>query len=244
MCAESQPSVSQTEKFVWDEFPEDYPSVEFRLVYQGELKAAASGRGGSRAPEKHAIRRCFHSQLASLWQVTPHLKDRAEPHSFFNAPPVRKVANAATKTFHVPAYASKPSLLETLGNQFDRCGYKFVPLVSQHLKVSCGLDILFLRRDMPGIPLIHAGGDLDNRLKVLLDALQMPDSCAGFTKKPEEDPYFFVLMQNDKMLTELSVTTDTLLTSCDPGHENDVHLVVKVKVRPTDFTFENLAFVP
>jgi hypothetical protein len=229
---------------VWDEFPEDYPSVEFRLVYEGELKAAGSGKGSGRASEKHAIRRVLHSQLASLWQMIPHLKDRTEPHSFFNAPAVRKIASATSRTVHFPGYVPKPSLLETLGNQFDRCGYKFVPLVSEHLKLSCGLDILFLRRDMPGIPLIHAGGDLDNRLKVLLDALQMPDACAGFTKQPDEDSYFFVLMQNDKMLTEISVTTDTLLTPCNPGHENDVHLIIKVKIRPTDFSFETLAFVP
>ena len=139
------------------------------------------------------------------------------------------------------------SLLVTLGAKFDRSGYKFVPLISNHLKLSCALDILFLRRDMPGIPLIRSGGDIDNRLKVLFDALRIPTDChelAGATKEADEDPYFFCLMEDDAMITEVAVATDTLLSPCGSGRESDVHLVIKVKVRPTDFSFENLAFVP
>jgi hypothetical protein len=40
--------------------------MEFRLVYEGPLKAAGSGRGGSRTAEKHAIRKNIHKQLARL----------------------------------------------------------------------------------------------------------------------------------------------------------------------------------
>jgi hypothetical protein len=41
--------------------------------------------------------------------------------------------------------------------------------------------------------LIHSGGDIDNRLKVLFDALRIPTDCselAGVIKEADEDPYF------------------------------------------------------
>jgi hypothetical protein len=216
--------------------------VDFRLIYEGALHVASS-KGGTRSEEKHAIRRAVHKQLASLWKMIPQLAARTVEHSILSAPPQERVTLGYRTT--MAAAIAQPSLVEILGNQFNRCGYKFVPLVSEHLKLSCGLDITFLRRDMPGVLLVHSGGDIDNRIKVLLDALQMPSDCSQLTdqiKQPDENPYFYVLMEDDKFITDLAVTTDTLLTPCPSGAESDVHSVIKVRVRPTDFSFENLAF--
>lgn len=213
--------------------------MEFRLVYEGPLKAAGTS---TRSKEKHEIRKELHKQLACLWQAIPNLKIRTTEHSILRAPPsVRDKEGRRTVT--MAAAISQNNLLETLGNKFDIAGFKFVPLVSKHLKLSCGLDILFLRRDMPGA-VIHSGGDLDNRLKVLFDALRVPaeNELAGMKKDAAEEPYFFCLMEDDALITDVAVTTDTLLTPCGTGHENDIHLVIKVRVRPTEFSFENLAF--
>lgn len=94
------------------------------------------------------------------------------------------------------------------------------------------------------MPLVHSGGDLDNRLKVLFDALRVPTAgeVAGFEKAADEEPYFYCLMEDDALITDVAVTTDTLLSSYETGHENDVHLVIKVRVKPTEFSYENLAF--
>jgi hypothetical protein len=81
---------------------------------------------------------------------------------------------------------------------------------------------------------------------VLLDSLRIPSGCdelAGAQREGDEDPYFFCLLEDDALITDISVTTDFLLTPFAPGAESDVHLVIKVKVRPTDFSFENIAFV-
>lgn len=43
--------------------------MEFRLVYEGPLKAA--GSGGIRSAEKDEIRKQVHQQLGRLWQVIP-----------------------------------------------------------------------------------------------------------------------------------------------------------------------------
>ncbi len=213
--------------------------MEFRLVYEGPLRAAGSN---TRSAEKHEIRKQLHKQLANLWRAIPNLNIRTAEHSILQAPPSR-LDKEGRRTVTMAAAIGQKSLLETLGQQFDIAGFKFVPLVCKHLKLSCGLDILFLRRDMPGA-VIHSGGDLDNRLKVLFDALRVPadNELAGVKKDAAEEPYFFCLMEDDALITEVAVTTDTLLTPCDEGNENDIHLVIKVKVRPTEFSFENLAF--
>ena len=101
----------------------------------------------------------------------------------------------------------------------------------------CSLDVLVLRRDEPHA-LINAAGDLDGRMKTLLDALQMPRQCSelGPNSKPEpdEDP-FYVLMEDDRLIYELNVTTDTLLMPTEPNEEHrDVVAVVRVKTRVVD----------
>ena len=67
-------------------------------------------------------------------------------------------------------------MLDGSGGQINHIvcnGNRFVPLVSKAGGFTCSLDILFLRRDDPEGP-IESGGDIDNRLKVLLDGLRMP----------------------------------------------------------------------
>jgi hypothetical protein len=229
---------------VWDEFPEGWPEMEFRLVYEGPLKAAGTSRGGNRVPEKHAIRKSIHPQVKRLWDVVPFLSLRKFAFNVLNPGSRNIVGNRQVHT--LPSAETRESLLTTLGRSFNRCGYEFVPLVSNHLKLACALDILFLRRDMPGVPLIHSGGDIDNRLKVLFDALRIPENCeelTGTIKGTDEDPYFFCLLEDDALITEVNVTTDNLLTPCSPGEEHHVHLVIRVKVRPTDLSFENYDFM-
>jgi hypothetical protein len=144
----------------------------------------------------------------------------------------------------------RESLWKTLGNNFDRCGYKFVPLVSSHLGLTCGLDILLLQKDKAAP--IGQTGDIDNRLKTLFDALQVPQNCSEIEgdKEAAEDPYFFCLTENDSLITDVRVTVDKWLAPYTPpkgpgaSHpENFVHLVITVKVRPSVFSYENLAFV-
>jgi hypothetical protein len=50
---------------------------------------------------------------------------------------------------------------------------------------SCSIDILFLHRDAPG-RIVRSGGDIDNRIKVLFDALRVPDVCHGLPPAPAD----------------------------------------------------------
>ncbi len=217
--------------------------MEFRLVFEGSLR---SGQSGGVVAEKHAIRKVFHKQLAQLWQIIPDLKMRSVEHSILSAPP----AGRDPKTITMAAALPRESLWKTLGDNFDISGYKFVPLVSRHLGLTCGLDILLLQRDK--VTPIGQAGDIDNRLKTLFDALQIPQNCNEVegVKDADEDPYFFCLTENDSLITDVRVTTDKLLEPFMPlpgrgaSHpENFVHLVITVKVRPSVFSYDNLAFL-
>jgi hypothetical protein len=197
--------------------------------------------------EKHAIRKAIHKQLAQLWQVVPDLKMRSEEHSILSAPPAGSNPRRITTAAALP----RESIWKTLGDSFDRCGFKFVPLVSTHLGLTCGLDVLLLQKDN-GTP-ISESGDIDNRLKTLFDALQVPQNSnelAGVTKAADEDPFFFCLTENDCLITDVRVTVDKWLAPFAPppgpgaSHlESFVHLAITVKVRPSVFSYANLAFV-
>ena len=121
--------------------------------------------------------------------------------------------------------------IEHFASAYQKCGFRFVPLVNERQCRVCALDILFLRRDHPG-NLVKRGGDIDNRIKTLLDALRMPQDCnelAGAVPDAGEDP-FFCLLQDDELITEISVTTDRLLLPQKASaHVNDVLLIIRVK---------------
>jgi hypothetical protein len=94
------------------------------------------------------------------------------------------------------------------------------------------VNILFLRRDNPG-GLIRTGGEIDNRIKVLFDALRIienKDQLAGAVPDSGENP-FFCLLEDDSLITEVNVTTDRLL-SPQEGTEamHDVQLIIYVTV--------------
>jgi hypothetical protein len=96
----------------------------------------------------------------------------------------------------------------------------------------CSLSILFLRTDAPGA--IVNSGDVDNRLKTLFDGLRMPTNKDEVRHGPSDDEKpFFVLLEDDKLITHLSVETDTLLEQVsEHWDDNDVRLIISVKVKP------------
>jgi hypothetical protein len=186
--------------------------MQFRLVYQGKLPAA--GGSGTRNQEKHAIRKVLHKQLGQLWQCQPILS-----------------------RYLIADSPNNRSGAEMMADKFERCGFRFLPLFGDYFgSLACALDILFLRRDQPG-DLIKYGGDIDNRIKVLFDALRMPQECQELDgQKPGEDENpFFCLLQDDRQITEVNITTDRLLTPQTTDENiNDVHLIIHVKTLSLD----------
>jgi len=136
------------------------------------------------AAEKHELRRCFHVQLKEL------IKRRSMD-------PVRGLieGNHALATF------------------VNVKGFRFAPIITERLQHIAKLNITFLTPEEPGRA-ITQGGDLDNRLKTLLDGLRAPKIAQevpeGETPHDGENP-FYCLLEDDSLITGLSVTTDRLL---------------------------------
>ncbi len=197
--------------------------MEFRLIYKGKLPA--EGRAGGRAEEKQLLRKEFHKQLRELWQQHPDLRRQAEGKFM-------KVSHLGI-TEYIPDYTDNPNnktWVESIADEYQRCGGRFVPLIREAGRFTCSLEILFLRRDNPG-GLIHSGGDIDNRIKVLFDGLKMPQIVAdlgGLPLELDENP-FFCLLENDSLITSVSVTTDRLLVPMDAEEKiHDVYLIIHV----------------
>ncbi len=203
---------------------EGEPEVEFRLKYDGPLLAEQRSASPTRITNKHLIRKEIHKQLAVLWKSAHALRQ--------------------IRTMRHPLEKDKTEF-EWLAANFSRCGFRFVPVVCRRFRLICDLDILFLRRDEPG-NIVKPGGDVDNRINTLFDALRIPGECSELGKgcKPDadEDP-FYCLLEDDSLITGFRITTDRLLVPQGPDeHANEVSLVITVKVRPSEITGGSLLF--
>jgi len=207
----------------WPALPRGGHVVEFRLVYDGWLPPESSR--DTRSAEKHAIRRVFAAQLRVLWETHPRLRRDTQHGGHSPTAWTQGQGNL------MEGEGGRTYYIQRLPTVSTRLGRRFVPLIAEANGVGCALDILFLRRDPPGA-LIKSGGDLDNRIKVLFDALRMPgnDTEVHGALVDEPDP-FYCLLEDDRLIVDLKVTTDRLLTpqTTPADHAHNVHLVIHVK---------------
>jgi hypothetical protein len=181
---------------------------------------------------KHAIRREFHPQLKQLWKTNARLSRMAQMHGIHTLPPG---TDAEIEGRDIVIKKAQEGFFAEMGKRYQRGGFNFVPLVEQSLSLRVSIDILFLRRDQH--PLIKEGGDLDNRLKTLFDALRVPETTDGLGGNPQEgeDP-FFVFLQDDCLISEIRLSTDNLLML--PNHKapdaKDAFLVIDVRLKPVE----------
>ena len=104
-----------------------------------------------------------------------------------------------------------------------------MPLVRESLALACALDILFLRKEEPG-KLILQGGDIDNRIKTLFDALRMPSTDDFNGTQGELVNPFYCLLENDSLINDCAIRTGRLLTRPN-ADVSEVRLVIDVTVK-------------
>jgi len=179
--------------------------MKFTLVFQGRLPASGNK---SKTKDVAEIRAKLSPQMETLWNThkaleemrgAAHVRDPADPLNF------------------IPLFGALQVGEST-----------YTPLVRSSLHLACDLNILFLRQEDPG-SLISQGGDIDGRIKTLLDALRMPsadeDRAAGVVGMNQH-----VVMENDALVTSLKVDTERLLFP-QTTHQHEVHLVIEVGIR-------------
>ena len=195
--------------------------MEFTLYYRGRLKA-----NGDRK-HKHDIRQYLHRQIKELWNQPPLNGHRSLIDPSYE--PIGMGGNVIV-TEHV-----RPSVLRSVG------AYNFASVVSSEIHLVADLTITYLRPGPPGA--LVQGGDIDNRMKTLLDALKMPkvtDLPDKGPPLPDQDP-LFCLLEDDRLITDLAVKTDRLL---EPNvSPSEVILLIHVRTRPTIGTYVNLGLL-
>jgi hypothetical protein len=121
----------------------------------------------------------------------------------------------------------------------QRKDFEFAPLVHSNLHLVADIAITMLVTGEPG-QIIRRGGDIDNRLKTLLDALTVPQDNQTPADPPAAgEQLFFCLLKDDKLITALSVQTDRLLV--DRANSDHVRMLVHVRTRAVKGTWLNLA---
>jgi hypothetical protein len=214
--------------------------VEFRLLYSGKLLGAS--KVNTRGAHKHDIRRKFHPQLRRLWQTSSAIHGMAELIGVnyilshvdkypAHAEPFMPAGDAAAAA----TLRRRQAAVTALGEQWSRNGYQFIPLVTEELCLRCSIEVLFLRPDEPRY--VMQSGDLDTKVKTIFDALRMPQSleeAGGIGPDADETP-FYCLLQDDKLVSEISVVTDELLVLPEQRDvdKNDAFLIIKVRLKPT-----------
>ena len=209
--------------------------MRFRLTYEGELKASQPGKKIS--PHKHSIRRCFHPQLKHLWDNHKLLSEfkmfgtLEEKHEMMEQPFMGYGRWA-------PGDDEVRPLKNVIAEHFSIKEYNFVPLVCQSFQLQCSLDILLLDEDRSRL----TKGDIDNRLKTLIDSLRMPSTQElRSNRKPceGEDP-FFCLLEDDRLINSFSVERDILWS--EGTSDNFAKVIIGVTIQPTFATSFNLGF--
>jgi len=188
--------------------------MQFRLTYRGELR---SGNTKNRS-HIHSVRTEFHRQLVRLWEQPP-----LSEHTKW----LRSASDAGPGNYFM---------------LYDVGGRTFASVAGPGTETLAELAILFLRPALPGA-LVRHGGDIDNRIKTLLDCLRIPsvDELPPDWQTGRDEAPFHCLLQDDKLVTSFSVTSDRLLDYKDAEHE--VLIVVHVKLTAVRVTMGNVGLI-
>ena len=106
--------------------------------------------------------------------------------------------------------------------------FVFQPIICRGRNVSCELDIKIFSRIPFGS--VYHGGDLDNRIKTLFDALCVPklEQLPANDSPATDESLFSVLLQDDFLITDFCVKTEQLFT---PGDDNEIEVDIAVTIK-------------
>jgi hypothetical protein len=166
---------------------------------------------------KHAIRQALHDQVRSLCMSEPFV-------------------NAFKSDLDGTRQATeKPLFIEHRGKR-----YWF--LISEHLATVVDLNITILVPHDVG-RIIHNGGDIDNRIKTLFDALRAP-AVASEIPSPDSFDYgtsgMYCLLQDDKLINRLSIRS---YRDHAPIDGDSVRCLVEAETKITRALWGSLNFV-
>lgn len=206
--------------------------MEITLTYGGPLPACQGE--DKHTEQKHHIRTVFSRQLEqkfkrepTLIQWTTEQLPRAQIES----------GRVELKTIHRH---------HSCFYEVETCGFLGVPLVTSFNGLACHLDIEVFRRSRPGGVMAGGdrGGDIDNRLKPLLDALalpvrpnQVPGSLWGKGER------LYCLLEDDALVSRLTIDLQRWDEEpATPAQEDHVQLRVRATIKPYEPRLYHVGF--
>lgn len=169
-----------------------------------EIILTYRGRIPSRSKDRDAVwamRREFHDQLLKLWG--------REPFAI-----LKRWDDSA-------AEAGAPVIRRNLGNQ------TFLPLLGKDIGVGADIDITLLT-GQPSQKRVLSSGDLDNRVKRLVDALRAPQQDGELVSDLAPNSTWHCLLEDDDVVTSITAKLGVYLASNDPAES-----FAFIRVRPT-----------
>jgi hypothetical protein len=201
-------------------------AVELMLTYHGPLPACQNEEKHS--DQKQRIRIVFSQQLQKKFEQLPTLIHWSK--TIWRANDAWPEIRPHEK--HVYPF-----------REVDICGFKGVAIVNAYNGLACHLDIEILRREVPG-GVLSEGGDVDNRLKPLLDALALPAKTnqvpGNMWGKGER---LYCLLEDDALVSRLLIDIQRWdEDASDPSTADWVQLRVKARIFPFEIRAYHTGF--
>ncbi|MHA1540512.1 MAG: hypothetical protein ACTSXL_00870 [Alphaproteobacteria bacterium] len=170
-------------------------------------------------------------------EVKIHPKKRAQ-----HIHAIRKqLSSQLEKLLEIPPYSKIKDFMTGKGQKKKDIarhmqGIDFIPVISPSLHLLAELDVQLLHPELLGTP----RADIDNRMKTLLDGLRRPQNQHEIPESAEKGGKFFVLLDDDSLVTKLSVNTSHWLNATNP---EDLLVIITVNIRASKGTIDNLDFI-
>ena len=112
-----------------------------------------------------------------------------------------------------------------------KCGdFTFAPIINNAIGIGADVSITMLRPETPG-HFVLRGGDIDNKLKTLLDAFSVPqqNQIPKNDQPTGDEKPLFCLLEDDSLIMSLEIKTGRLLLPSN--NPSDVFLMIHVRTR-------------
>jgi hypothetical protein len=230
------------------------PFMKFTLHYDGPLKS--SGNSGKNEA-KWCLRKELHPQFLDLWKSHPALRavednrhfpktggaTLTQAHHLHLGPVNAPITGPLPLGYQMrgPVKNPEPKEILDLCEPIEKHGAFFRPLVRDSYALHCGLKVRILRKEPPGK--VYQGGDLDGRIKTLVDALTMPQNVEQVLDKDStEFSPIYCLLEDDSLVSGLDIESERLLGDQNNA-QNWVRLTIEVDVRVRQATIYNQSFL-
>jgi len=197
--------------------------MRFRLYFEGPLYSDNGGTGSNKLEARVDLFCKFDKQLQKLWETNQYLKTGKT-----SGPELDGYVET-----NLPQFQAENTIVD---------GKTFQPLARKNLHLNCRLSFLVMRQDKTSG--FFTKGDIDNKVKFLVDCLRVPSAeqlkKGDWNRLPNP---CHVVLEDDNMITQINVESDQLLDNgtANQGLDRSV-VIIDVELKPYELHLGNIGF--